>query len=155
MMFRLPHTRAGLLFASVLLAALLSGFSLILDWRASRHVSSVDPTAFVLTQHVLWGLGTVLATAATVAALLALSAGVSSLLAPWRWLLGFAVFLLSPVIGFLFGTLFYALLTLPTADEFGPIVVSPGRLSATLPAVLGIAALLAVGRPRAKSEGPA
>ena len=155
MMSHLPRTHTGVLLATVLLAAVLSGFGLFLDWRASRGVSSVEPAAFVLSQHVLWGFSTVLATAATVAVLLALSAGVSCLPATRRWPIGFDVFLLSPVICLSFVAFFYGLVTLPPADELAPIVVSPGKLSATLPTALGIAALLAVGGPRARSDGPA
>jgi hypothetical protein len=104
---------------------------------------------------MLWGLGTVLATAVTVFVLLALAARADSLRPPWRWFFRFALFFLSPAVGLLFAATFYGLLTLPPADSRTLEFVSPDKLTATLPTALGIAALIVAWKPRVKVDGPA
>ena len=155
-MFFSPRALLKPLFVTVSIAVVLSTAGILLAWYTSRTVSAVgDSSAFVLRQHVLWSVGTVLATAATVVILLVLSAGAASLRAPWRGSLGFSVFLPSPVVGLLLTATFNSLFTLQPADDLSAVFITPGKLIASLPTTLGIVALIAFGRPRPIRNGPA
>jgi hypothetical protein len=155
-MFFSPRALLKPLLVTVSIAVVLSVAGVLLAWYTARTASAVgDSSAFVLRQHILWSAGTVLATAATVVILLLLSAGASSLPAPWRWSLGFSVFVLSPLVGLLLTASFYSLFTLPPADGLSAAFITPGKLTASLPTTLGIVALIAFGKPRAVRNGPA
>ena len=144
------------LLVTVSIAAVLSLASLLMDWHSSRAVSgSSEEPVFVLRQEALWAVSTVLATAVTVVVLLGLAASASALSSPWRSGLGFGVFVVSPFVGLFFSFVFHSILTLPPTAALTAVYITPSRLSVTLPAALGLGALIFFGRARPILNGPA
>ena len=144
------------LLVTVSIAALLSVASLLMDWHASRSVStSSEEPAFVLHQEALWAVGTVLATAVTVVVLLVLAARANSVPSPWCSALRFGVLAVSPFVGLLLSVVLHSLFTLPHADTLTAVYITPSKLHVTLPAALGLGALIGFGRTRRPLNGPA